>query len=233
MRSASIRRPGQLADLGGVKNGSTRTLRCTRIAARSSLRRSADHPLGELAQRVRRPRRGRGRAGRSSRGRAPGRPTGVSSGHARPPPRPSRPTCGPPCRARTPRPGPRRAALASWATVSSPIAGEPLADPGTHAPQRGGRAVAHHVQPVVAVQEEGALRLAEVGRDLGADEGVADADRAVQPGRASTAAWIAGRSASRVVGLDADEGLVPAEHLHDGAREVPQRRASPRADAAS
>ena len=36
-----VRRLGELADLVEVKNGSTRTLRCTRIAGRSSLRRSA------------------------------------------------------------------------------------------------------------------------------------------------------------------------------------------------
>ena len=56
-------------------------------------------------------------------------------------------------------------------------------DPRADAPQRVGRPVAHHLEPVLAGEPEHAARLAELGRDLGPHLGVADADRAVQPGR--------------------------------------------------
>ena len=95
---------------------------------------------------------------------------------------------------------------------------EPLADPGADAPQGGGRSVPHHVEPVVTVQEVGAVRLAEVGRDLGPDEGVADPDRAGQARpRQHGGLDLQGRR-QRVVGVDPDERLVPAQHLHHRAR---------------
>ena len=64
-----------------------------------------------------------------------------------------------------------------------PSAASFFAGLGADPPQRVGRPLPHHLEPVVPGQLPDAARLAEVGRDLGAQLVVADPDRAVQPGR--------------------------------------------------
>jgi hypothetical protein len=94
-----------------------------------------------------------------------------------------------------------------------PELGEPSRDAVADAPQCRRRAVAHHLHPVVPGQPVDAARLAELGRDLGADLGVTDADRAVQPGGVQHRGLQRACRGLRVVAVDADERLVPAEQL--------------------
>ena len=96
------------------------------------------------------------------------------------------------------------------------------------APQGGRRPLAHDLHPVVAGELEDALRLAEVGRDLGPDQRVADADRAVEAGRLEHRRLHLPGGGDRVVGLHAHERLVPPEHLDHGPRRRPQRLHHPR-----
>ena len=105
----------------------------------------------------------------------------------------------------------------------TPSVGQPLRDAGADTPQVTGRALAHDLEPGVAGEPEGAARLAELGRDLGAHLGVADAHGAVQVGGGEHVGLDPARHGLGVVGLDADEGLVPAEHLHHRAGHGPQR----------
>jgi hypothetical protein len=95
------------------------------------------------------------------------------------------------------------------------------------APDHVGRSVAEQLVPGLRGQPEHAGRLAEAGGDLRLQLVLADADRAVEAGRLLDAGGeVAGEGfgVRRLVGLvrlEADEGLIPAEHLHRGAG-VPQ-----------
>ena len=127
------------------------------------------------------PRAWSGSAGTSSRGRARGRPTGCRRTVALLTPRPRRPMCGPVL-------GPNSAIsgssgdIASSRTVLMPIAASRcwIRLPMPQSSLVG--LLAHHLEPVLPGEPEHPARLAELGRDLGAHLGVADADRAVQLG---------------------------------------------------
>ena len=101
-------------------------------------------------------------------------------------------------------------------------------------PQRVGRPLAHHLEPgLVGRAGRRPARLAELGRDLGPQLVVADADRAVQPGRGQhlgadlLGERRAGRPARRAPSPRPEERLVPAEHLDHHRHAAPlQRRAA-------
>jgi hypothetical protein len=81
--------------------------------------------------------------------------------------------------------------------------------------------VAEEFVPGARGQPEDPGGLAEASRDLGLELVLADPDRAVEPGRLLDAGRELAGEGLRVVRLDPDERLVPAEHLHRRAG-VPQ-----------
>ncbi|AEG44776.1 hypothetical protein L600_001800000470 [Isoptericola variabilis J7] len=88
---------------------------------------------------------------------------------------------------------------------------------GADAPQVDRRALPHDLEPAVRRQPEDSRRLAETGGDLRADPVVPDADRAVQARGAQDGVLDAASHLLGVLGVAADEGLVPAEDLDHGA----------------
>ena len=88
-------------------------------------------------------------------------------------------------------------APASSRTVVISRPGKPLGRLASDAPQRVGRLVAEHAEPRVVGQPEDPGRLAEVGRQLGLQRVLPDADRALEPGaRPRTRRWISRAYAS-------------------------------------
>jgi len=105
----------------------------------------------------------------------------------------------------------------------TPLAGEPARGLGPDAPQRVRRPVAEHLEPRLVGEPERPRRLAEAGRQLGLQLVLPDPDRALEPGaRADPVVDLLGKRL-RVVGVDAEESLVPPEHLDHGVQ-LPQRR---------
>jgi hypothetical protein len=100
--------------------------------------------------------------------------------------------------------------------------GKPFGGLGTDAPQRVGRAVSQDRVPGLVCQPEDTGGLAEPGGQLGLKLVLADADRAFQAGRRADAVLDQAGDRLRILGVDREERLVPAEHLH-GHPEVPQR----------
>ena len=232
MTSASKVGSGSLRDRLTVKNGANRTLRCTR-ATRAPLRGGCPRPRGRPAPAI--------AAATSSGGvrfcwyvvsrpcaRAP---RGCRPRVVLPTPRPSRPMRGPVFGPNSATSGSSGDAASSRDGVDAER-GQPLRDPVADAPELLGGPLAHHLEPVLPGQPEHAARLAELGRDLGAHLVVTDADRAVQLGRAEHRRLNRAGDRLRVVGLDADERLVPAEHL-DHRTGTARRVSITSADAAS
>ena len=189
--AASASTPGSLLGAGRVrlrvtvKNGRYRTLIPTRAAGRPSRSMSATTRERQRAHRLPRRPAQSSRSSWNVSSRPCARGThGVASTGLVSAPRPRRWYHGPivgPSRSASSRASESRqlrrrcrcrARRASCAVLR--------ADP----PQRVGRPLPHHLEPVVAGQLPGAARLAEVGGDLGPQLVVADPDRAVQPGRA-------------------------------------------------
>ena len=96
-------------------------------------------------------------------------------------------------------------------------------------PSRVRRPVAEQVEPGRRGQPEHPGRLAEPGRDLRLQLVLADPDRAVQFGRRPHVGGERAGEGFRVGRVHADEGLVPAEHLHRLAG-VPQHGHDPLGD---
>ena len=175
-----------------------------------------EHLGGQFANRLLDLRRlGRGPAGKVVSRLCPRATHGVSSTTRAPSPRPSwayhRPIRGPNSAT---RPAPSGSAAASSATVvmPSPASRREIFVPTPHRSIVGRSPITS--SQFSAVSRNTPARLAEPRRDLGAHERVADAHAAVQASAVEHRLLQCPRVRLGVVGLDADERLVPAEHLH-------------------